>query len=315
MTDVVPFLSSNIWFLASTLLVAVAFWIPSRGNKPANAIAAIVVAAVLTTLLRALWAVGSSPKVAADFVKSDFLLAVAALFTAGATVALWIVTLGLKRVSAVQVHAATAPLITVLTFIRHDPPATQEEEQVFLPAYTFEEQDRSVVEINAFHNEFDALFVEYSKQMESRKPSATGSMPPAPKPPSRAYVVVRIFNAQAQSSYGLATDIEIDTVLTFPRYSAVKGANPSATFNKDQLYELPRKLNVALLAGQGYFAIAAFRVDQLPVWGMRIDAIRHKNMRGKLGTYAVGSKSVLFGPAGFQPTMGAWPACPGEQPK
>lgn len=297
--------------------------------------------AIIAAIIRFLWAAGSSPKTVADFIRADFMQALAALFTAAATVALWLVTASLVRVTKVQVHAATAPLIFAGLVLRHDPPGDGEA-QIHLPFYEWTAEDQSTAEMNAFHldhakkiSEYEVAFRDWriastrvrraTYRAQIPRPQEPGSPPPAPLPPPPAppepirppsrYIVLILLNSQAQSGYGLATDVQVETTLRFPRYSTIRGASGTTVPAADTSYELPRTFSVNAIFGQGTYNIAAYRVDEIPYWTLSIARIRYKDFRGRSRTFAVGARFGAYSVNnGLQVQQGSWPATKGELP-
>ncbi len=330
MDQIVAFLSQNVGFVLLFAVLTILLLIanirsdnpPTRSTIASNVLGSFV----LSLIIAAFWNVVSSAALLQSFIKADFLQAFATMATAFATIALWIVTSRLTKVTRVQVHALTAPLIASIIYLREDPAASKEvEDAFFLPAYAFVEEDAAVPEINSYHADSDAASRDYDRLHQiwedaaesQRSQSLEGTLPALlPEPPMhrKLYVVVRIFNAQAASAYGLATSIEIDAVLTFARYSMTKGGSPSTKIDADQMFAQPRTLRVQYLAGQGGFSIAAFRVDGMPFWQFRIDKIRHSDYRGKSGTFAVGGKSAFYSSDGLNIETGTWPPLKDEQP-
>lgn len=254
----------------------------------------VIILAFLIAVVRFVWVAGSAPGVAAyvaeTIIGSSFLQALAALFTAAATVALWVVTRSIMRVTKVQVHAQVAPLIATAVFLRSEPPQSQEEQGYPLMPYEFAYEDTNEPEINAFHN-----------------------LTPDENP--KRYILLLLANAQAQSSYGIATDVEVDVILTFPRFATAQNAVPSWAATPAQKFELQRTLKVPLLMGQQPFWVTAFRVDSIPYWDFRNLGIRFRDFRGKGGTFAVGTVSAHQNESGFTVVSGRWDPQPGEQPQ
>jgi hypothetical protein len=274
---------------------------------------AVALLALLIALVRFFWVAASSPQTVVDIVQklleATWLQAIATILTAVATIALWVVTGRLRRVTSVQVHAQTAPLIAAIAYLVTDPvdPAAAFP----LSPYEFEAEDASIVELTAYHRQFDQRMVDYD--VEVLMAESAGNDPP--DPPRKLYLSVYVANGQGQSSYGLATDVEVTVVLNFPRFSTVQGTTPTTVYQPDQWYEVPRTLKVPVLFGQGTVAIAAFRVDQIPYWTFTIPTVSHRNFRGRMGTFAVGTLAGAYEPiAGFRPQQGRWDPSPGEQP-
>jgi hypothetical protein len=311
------------------------------GQFMLQAVSVLVLLAILVAIFRILWVIGSSPTIAATFVKADFVQAMAAIFTGAATIALWVVTRRLTRVTKVQVHATTAPLIFSYLYIRHEPPVDDAESKLPLPAYEWAAEDAAYPDVNAFHKEHDAKVQEYEfahksweilssryeapavalsesekTQEHYRAALMTAGQPSEPERPASTYIVLVLGNAQAQSSYGFATDIEIDVLLKFPRYSTVKGATGTTVPSADNFFELPRTLKVNTLFGQGSYSFAAFRVDEMPIWEISVASIRYKNFLGDSKTFAIGTTRGMFSVAdGFKAQQGRWAAMNGELPK
>ena len=199
-------------------------------------------------ILLLLWNIATSPAVLKSLFKSDFIQAISAIATSAATIALWVVTGRLNRATRIQVHSVTAPLILSQIYLRNDPAESQEIENAFLlPLYEFGSEDAAEPEINAYHVQHgnlatnqEAARVTWNAEQDRRRnlqrdaQASLSDLGPEPELPQlKRYVVVRVFNVQAASAYGLALDIEIDTVLTFPRYSFSIGSSGASTCKYD----------------------------------------------------------------------------------
>ncbi|MHB1549581.1 MAG: hypothetical protein ACYCX6_00070 [Vulcanimicrobiaceae bacterium] len=263
----------------------------------------------LFEILRILWSAGSNPRIVATFVEAPWLQAISTILIAVATVALFVVTRNLSKVTAVQVYGQTAPLIAFDAYVVRDPPDPGTEEAAPLPPYEFEADDASIVEINAFHRQFG----EIQRAFDDAFALGEGAIGDRPR---RAYLAVRTYNGQALSAYGFATDVELDIVLTFPRISTIQGGSATTIPQPDHMYEILRTLKIPILFGQDRVAIAAFRVDEVPFWSYRIDRITYRDFRGRIGYFAVGTGVGNFNfPRGLVNETRRWEPGPGEQPK
>lgn len=258
------------------------------------ALAQLLVLAVLAAIAYLCWAVATSPMLLKQFVESTFLQAIAAIGTMVATTLLVIVTRRLVVVTRqlevatdVQTHANTAPLLVIGAFAHHDP--VEEGEGPASPPYSFAETDQQNREYMAFLSEV-----------------------PADTQP--IYLVIVGYNSQTQGSYGIAMDVEIDVVLSFPRIAYMKTLEYGA-FDPAEIHEYQRTIAFEALFGNFNSAAKAFRIDPLPWCGFRVTDVRYRNFRGRPARFTFGVKQGFYTPdKGLSVTTGKFDPLPGEIP-
>jgi len=173
-------------------------------------LAAIIV--FMLEVLRFMWVAGSTPglagRITLHFFESAWLQSLATILIAIATIALWVATVKLSGVTAVQVHAQTAPMIAVVAYLVTDPQQPGTENSLPLPTYEFAAADDGNAEMNAFNRKFDQMKRDYDAMVQKATEQPGNPFLPVKLPPVKAYLAVRLFNTQASSSYGFATDFK-----------------------------------------------------------------------------------------------------------